>query len=87
MIYNNVSECTLILFIHAGNADYQSIGSFRYRGQLQERIMFAHIDIIDDDEEESEESFKIVFMPTQNIVFTNDTITVVICDNDGGNIK
>lgn len=73
--------------LYAGNADYQSIESeFRFRGgPNQESIIIAHVNIIDDDEEEAEESFNITFTPTQNIVFTNDTITVVICDNDGGN--
>ena len=75
-----------ILFI--GGVDYASLTDLpvTYKGgKVKEDLKLITIEIINDPIREPRESFEIVFQATKNVYFPYSVLTVIICDNDGGN--
>ena len=75
-----------ILFI--GGVDYVSLTDLAvtYKGgKVNQDLKLINIEIINDRIREPRESFEIVFQATKNVHFRYSVLTVIICDNDGGN--
>ena len=71
-----------------GDVDYVSLTALPlvYRGgSNQDDLLTITIEILEDSIEDPREKFQVVFKATKNVYFPFPVITVIICDNDGGN--